>query len=102
CKNTSAIQIAAKTIGDSITFGSLNTLGLFFSIIYGIYIIIAIFNNSEACKFIKPKLSQLFEPLILLPTNNVASSNKIMTIIIHFCNKIVSKNLTYIQMAIKT
>src|SRR5699024_10864603 len=34
---------------------SFKTFGLFFSIIYGIYNIKAIFNSSEACKFIKPK-----------------------------------------------
>src|SRR5699024_3824409 len=84
CKNTRPIQIADKMIGEVINLGFLKTFGLFFSIIYGIYNIKAIFNSSEACEFIKTKLIQLFEPLILLPTNRVAINNKIIPSIIHF------------------
>ena len=45
---------------------------------------IAIFNNSDACKFINPKFIQLLEPLISLPITNVSNNSKTIVIIIPF------------------
>ena len=58
--------------------------GIFFSIINGMYRIIEIFNNSEACKFMNPKLIQLLEPLIFFPITNVSSKSIKIPIIIPF------------------
>ncbi len=75
CRKTKNVQPNANTIGLKINFGLLNTLGIFLLIINGIYNMIAIFNNSDACKFINPKFIQLLKPLISLPITNVSNNS---------------------------
>ena len=85
CKKTSAKQNKTNPTGANIKVKSFFTLGIFLSIIKGIYIIMAILSNSDACKFINPRLIQLFEPLMFFPIMSVKSSNSMIVPIIPTC-----------------
>ena len=85
CNNTKNKHTPIKNSGAAITLIFSLTCGNFLLITYEIYNMNAIFNNSDACKFINPRFIQLLEPLIFLPTISVKNSNTKMIIMIHFC-----------------